>query len=179
MINISLHSEYILSVFGFKVTNTFLTSFLVTVILSVLGFVFYLARQNRRNIVLNGMKVLIFELLRFTDVVTQNRELSKRVLPLIATFFLFIVAANLLALMPGFLGSFFVRTSEGNLPVLRSPNSDLTTTVSLALVSVFSIQFFSVKAFGAGGYLRRFINFSNSIRFFLGFFERYFCVCFF
>ncbi len=171
MINISLHSEYILSIFGFKVTNTFLTSFLVTVILSALGFVFYLAKQNRRNIILNGMRILIFELLKFTDTVTQDRELSKRVLPLIATFFLFIVTANLLALMPGFLGSFFVRTSEGNLPVLRSPNSDLTTTVSLALVSVFSIQFFSVKAFGARGYLERFINFSNPIRFFLGFFE--------
>ena len=171
MINISLQPEYILSVFGMPLTNTFLTSVLVTALLGVLGVIFYLKKQNHKNIAVNGVRILVFELLKLADMVTRDRKLSKKILPLIATFFLFIVAANLLALIPGFLGSFFVRAPDGELSVLRSPNSDLTTTVALALFSVFAIQFFSLRALGAKGYIGRFLNFANPIKFILGFFE--------
>mgnify|MGYP000219916779 CR=1 FL=1 len=171
MINISLQPEYILSVFGIPLTNTFLTSVLVTIILGTLGVIFYLREKNNKDIIFSGMRVLIFELLKLTDVVTQDRKLSKKILPLIATFFLFIVTANLLELIPGFLGSLFISSSVGEFSVLRSPNSDLTTTLALALVSVFSIQFFSVQALGVKRYIERFFNFTNPIEFVLGFFE--------
>ncbi len=171
MINIGLQSEYILSVFGVSITNTFLTSVLVTVLLTVLGIIFYIKQQNHKSILINGMRILIFELLKLADMVTEDRKLSKKILPLIATFFLFIVTANLLELIPGFLGSFFINTPAGELAVLRSPNSDLTTTIALALVSVFAIQFFSMQALGARGYIGRFFNFTNPIKFILGFFE--------
>jgi len=172
MININLQSEYILSVFGIALTNTFLTSVLVTIILGILGFIFYLKKQNHKNIIINGIRVLVFELLKITDTVTQDRKLSKKILPLITTFFLFIVTANLLELVPGFLGSFFIRTSSGEtFSVLRSPNSDLTTTIALALFSVLAIQFFSLQALGIKKYLGRFFNFTSPIKFILGFFE--------
>jgi len=171
MINIGLQQEYILSVFGTDITNTFLTSILVTVLLGIFGIIFYLKGQNRKNIFINGMRVLVFELLKLTDMVTQDRKLSKKILPLIATFFLFIVTANLVELIPGFLGSFFVSTPAGEVSLLRSPNSDLTTTVALALFSVFAIQFFSIGALGMKKYVERFFNFTNPIQFILGFFE--------
>ncbi len=171
MIKIGLYPEYILSVFGISVTNTFLTSLLVMVILGIFGVIFYLKRNNHKNIIIDGMRILIFELLELTDTVTQDRKLSKKILPLIATFFLFIVSANLLALIPGFLGSFFINTPAGHFSILRSPNSDLTTTVALALFSVFSIQFFSMQTLGLKRYIGRFLNFKNPINFILGFFE--------
>ena len=171
MINISLRPEYVLSVAGVPITNTFLTSVLVTATLGVLATIFYAKRRNNGNVAINGIRILIFELLKFTDMVTRDRKLSKKILPLVATFFLFIVSANLLALIPGFLGSFFVKTPAGEFSVLRSPNSDLTTTLALALFSVFAIQFFSVRALGAKQYIKRFVNFANPIKFILGFFE--------
>jgi len=171
MINIGLRSEYVLSVFGLPMTNTFLTSVLVTILLSVFGLVFYLERNSHKSVVVNGMRILVFELLKLTDVVTEDRKLSKKILPLIATFFLFIVTANLLELIPGFLGSFFIEVDGVKAAVVRSPNSDLTTTVALALFSVFSIQVFSLQALGARGYLKRFLNFGSPIKFVLGFFE--------
>lgn len=171
MINLSLRPEYIISVLGLPLTNTFLTSVLVTVLLGVFGAVFYLKKQNHKNIAINGIRILVFELLKLTDMVTGDRKLSKKILPLIATFFLFIVTANLLELIPGFLGSFFLTVPEGRVPLLRSPNSDLTTTVALALFSVLAIQFFSWRTLGAKGYARRFFNFANPIKFILGFFE--------
>ncbi len=171
MINIGLQPEYILSVSGMSLTNTFLTSILVTVLLGILGIVFYLKKQNHKNIFINGMRVLVFELLKLADMVTQDRKLSKKILPLIATFFMFIVTANLLALIPGFLGSFFINTPAGEFSVLRSPNSDLTITVALALFSVLAIQFFSLQVLGTKKYIGRFLNFTNPIKFIIGFFE--------
>ena len=171
MINIGLQPEYILSIYGISLTNTFLTSVLVTTLLGIFGIVFYLKKQDHKNILINGMRILIFELLKLTDMVTEDRKLSKKILPLITTFFLFIVTANLLELLPGFLGSFFIKTPAGEFSVLRSPNSDLTTTVALALFSVFAIQFFSLQALGTKKYIGRFFNFTNPIKFILGFFE--------
>lgn len=171
MINIGLQSEYILSFFGVSLSNTFVTSVLVTVILGIFSLIFYFKKQNHKNFIINGIRVLIFELLKLTDMVTQDRKLSKKILPLIATFFLFIVTANLLALIPGFLGSFFIETVDGKLSILRSPNSDLTTTLALALFSVLAIQFFSLQALGIKKYIGRFFNFSSPIKFILGFFE--------
>jgi F-type H+-transporting ATPase subunit a len=171
MLKIGLRSEYILSFLGLPITNTFFTSILVTLILSFIGIVFYLKREDQKNIIIEGLRVLVFELLKLTDSVTQDREFSKKILPLVATFFLFIVTANLLALVPGFLGSFFIQTSQGKLPFLRSTNSDLTTTLALAIFSVLSIQFFSLKVLGVKRYLGRFFNFSSPVKFILGFFE--------
>ncbi len=171
MININLQSEYIFSFFGFLITNTFLTSILVTIILSFLGIFFYFKKRNSNNLFIKAMRVIIFELLKLTDLVTQEREMSKRILPLISTFFLFIVTANLLALIPGFLGSFFVNFQSEKVSLLRSPNSDLSTTIALALFSVLAIQFFSLSKLGFKSYSKRFINFTNPIKFILGFFE--------
>jgi len=171
MINVGLQPEYILSVLGIPVTNTFATSILVTVILVIFGIIFYFYRNNHKNIIIDGMRILIFELLKLTDMVTGDRKLSKKILPLITTFFLFIVTANLLELIPGFLGSLFIITPRGEFSVLRSPDSDLTTTIALALFSVFAIQIFSLRTLGVKKYVRRFFNFTNPIKFILGFFE--------
>jgi F-type H+-transporting ATPase subunit a len=169
--NIELKPEIIFSAFGFPVTNTFLTTVLVTLILTLVSLIFYFRGQNSRNFFLSGFRILVFNLLKLTDEVTNDRKITRQILPLIATFFLFIVTANLLALIPGFLGSFFVKTSAGNLPLLRSPNSDLNTTVALALFSVVATQFFSIRILGAKKFLSRFINFTGPIKFVLGFFE--------
>ncbi len=174
MINIELKPEYVLSVLGLNITNSFLTSLLVSLILIICALIFYSQRSNKKsqNIISKILTIFIFELLNFTDKITGDRELSKKILPLIATFFLFIVGANLLALIPGFLGSFFIKTTDGQqLPILRSPNSDLTTTLALAIISVVSIQYFSFKTLGAKMYIKRFIDFSGFIKFILGIFE--------
>lgn len=171
MINIDIRPEYVFATFGLDITNTFLTSVVVTALLVILGLIFYLRKDSQRSALINGIRTLIYELLKITDMVTKDRELSKKALPIISTFFLFIFTANLLALIPGFLGSFYVETPAGILSVLRSPNSDLTTTVALALISVLAIQVFSVRALGAKRFVKRFLNFSGPVEFILGFFE--------
>jgi len=170
MLFIGLKPEYVLSLFGISITNSFLTTILVTVFIFLLVILFKVSgeKSNFKEI----SRVIIYELLKLTDLVTKDRELSKRVLPITATFFIFIISANLLALLPGFLGSFYLKNPSGqSLPVLRSPNSDLTTTLALSIFSVLSIQFFSVKALGLKKYIKKFINLKGPLNFFIGFFE--------
>lgn len=171
MLLIHLQPEYIGNVFGFRVTNTFITSVLVTSLLTVVAVGSSFHTAGKRNILSEALRVGVWELLLFIDSITGNRSFSKRIFPLIATFFIFIGTANVIALIPGFLGAFYVHTSEGTVPLLRSPNSDLTTTLALALYSVAVMQLFSISVLGPGGYISRFISFVSPIRFVMGFFE--------
>jgi F-type H+-transporting ATPase subunit a len=170
---INLQSEYVLSLFGILITNTFLTTLIATVLLIGLGAWYYTRRHFNENthVILKGWHIVVFELLRLADTITGSRQLSKKILPLVATLFLFIFCTNLIALLPGFLGSFYVNTPDGPASLLRSPNSDLTTTLALALITVVAIQYFSIKAHGAIGYIKRFFNLRGPIQFILGLFE--------
>lgn len=170
MINIGIQPEYIVNIFGVGFTNSFLTTLVVTAILGILSLLFFVSDSKKRFFA-STLSVLVFELLKLTDTVTKDRKLSRKILPLVATFFIFIVSANLLALIPGFLGSFYLETPDGIVPILRSPNSDLTTTLALAIFSVIAIQFFSLKTLGFKKYISRFFNFKSPLGFILGFFE--------
>ncbi len=169
-LNISLQPEYVAAIGSFGITNSLVTSLAVTSLV-VVGVMVAGARKNRKSFVVRAMRYFLFELLKLSEMVVGNRKRAMVVIPLVATFFIFIVLANLLALVPGFLGSFYVTTAAQRVPLLRSPNSDLNTTLALALVSVAAAQYFSLKQLGAKLYLRRFINLSGPLRFFMGFFE--------
>jgi len=171
-VNIGLTPEYIGSIVGIPFTNTFFTTVIVSVLLIALAVWFWLAdAHEERFLSTEALRVLVYEFLKLTDTVTKNRALSKRILPLVVTFFLFIVTANLLALIPGFLGSFYVQTANGPIALLRSPNSDLTLTLALAVVSVIATQWFSVRILGVKKYIARFLDFKNPVAFVTGFFE--------
>ncbi len=173
MINISLQPEYVLNVFSFVITNTFLTSLIVSFLLSVSGILFYIFKHKDENkfILLKVWHIVVYELLQLADNITQDRELSKKLLPLVSTLFLFIFFTNLIALLPGFLGSIFVTVGADSVSLFRSPNSDLTTTLALSIITVGSIQYFSISALGFSGYRKRFLNFTGIVPFILGFFE--------
>jgi len=113
------------------------------------------------------------------DDVTGNRKQTYQFFPLIATIFIFIIVSNWLGLFPGF-GSigFFetVNSVSGEehtafVSFLRSANSDLNTTLALAMISVFATQIFGILALGVFKYGKKFINFSSPISFFVGILE--------
>jgi len=55
-------------------------------------------------------------------------------------------------------------------PLLRGSTADLNTTIALALVAFFAIQYFGFSTLGSP-YIKRFLNFSNPIMFFVGILE--------
>jgi len=170
-VNISIGAETVVRAWGFPVTNTLLTSVLVTLLL--LAGVF--AGRSRLGTFASRARlagtVVVWEILKLVDSATGSRSLSKKVFPIVATFFIFIVTANLIALVPGFLGSFYAYTDIGRVPLLRSPNSDINTTVALSIIAVLGVQYFAVRESGIRAYLRRFFDFRGPVRLITGFFE--------
>ncbi|MBC7226357.1 MAG: F0F1 ATP synthase subunit A [Thermoflexales bacterium] len=107
-------------------------------------------------------------------------ERAEKMLPLLITFFLFILVANWIELFPGFdtvgliehvhegeghavrhVGPLVFLTHEKGeytlVPYLRAANTDLNVPLALALISVFMTQVYGVQALG-WGYFYRFIN---------------------
>jgi F-type H+-transporting ATPase subunit a len=69
-------------------------------------------------------------------------EQTTRLLPFIATLWLFIVVANLCGLIPG----------------LHAPTSDLSTTLALAALVFVSVHWFGIRAEGFRAYLRHYLS---------------------
>lgn len=161
MVQINIYPETIAYLGGASITNTLATSVLTTLLLIV--FVVFFKPKF--------LKAFIYWIFKFTDKITENRTLTIRIFPLSATFLIFIGFANLLSLLPGFLGSLFVNVNGNHYSLFRSPNSDLNVTIALALVSVFGMEYFSVSILGIKKFFGRFFNFVSLSKFFVGLFE--------
>jgi len=173
MIKISLQPEYIFKIGSFNLSNTFLCNLITSFVLIVIAIIVRLKikKTPKTTSLQNIFESIIDFLLKLVKSVTGSQKLTEEVFPLIATFFIFIATANLFGLLPGFLGAFFVNINGEKIPLIRSPNSDINTTLALALISVFSIQYFGIKNLGIKQYLKRFFNFTNPVKLILGFFE--------
>jgi F-type H+-transporting ATPase subunit a len=55
-------------------------------------------------------------------------------------------------------------------PIFRAGTADLNTTIALALISVFAIQYFGIKSHGLK-YFQKYFNFKNPVNFYVGILE--------
>lgn len=165
MPEISIKAEPIFHILGFPVTNSFLTSTIV-MLLTILICIFYY-RQSQRYIkkgfyyVIKFVVNAIFSL--FESVLAEKTHIF---FPILFSFFFYILLQNWFGLLPG-VGSILYH----RVPLLRGNSADLNTTIGLALISVFLIQYYSIKYLGIKGYLQKFFNFTNPIMFFVGILE--------
>ena len=160
--------------FGSTVTNSILTGILASVVILLL--VFWLTRSIKmkpgKN--QNFAEWLFSGVLSLTEGITGgNRKEALLILPLGATFFLFIIVNNWLGLVPG-VGSIgyneIVDGHEVFVPIFRAANADLNTTLALALISVGATQYYGLRKLKLG-YLKKYINVSSPINFFAGILE--------
>ena len=84
-------------------------------------------------------------------------KLVSKVFPLLATFFIFILASNLFGLVPG-VGTIgfgekngFLSIHEMEMPLLRPANADLNLTLSMAAVFMIFWLIWSLQGLGVGG----------------------------
>lgn len=155
-----------LPLFGTEVPNTLPTTFLAMLILLAIALAYRLSlRQAERTGRRSGLALLIESIVEAGYGVVENiagKEYAPAFFPLIATFFLFILIANWLGLLPGVgsIGMWAEHHGERVLvPFLRAANADLSTTLALGLVSVIAAQYFGFR-FQGPRYLRKFFNFS-------------------
>ncbi|HOX30216.1 MAG TPA: F0F1 ATP synthase subunit A [Candidatus Paceibacterota bacterium] len=146
---------------GLVITNTFFWTLTITAML--IASMVFIFREPRLvpTRTQNFFEFIIESLMGFTDSITGSREKTQEIFPLAATLFLLIWSVNLIELVPG----------VGVFPMLRSPSSDLNFTIALAVISIVSVNYYSIKHLGIGKYLGKFFNFKNPIQFFVGILE--------
>lgn len=192
---IVIKPDILFSIGSFQVTNTFLCTWIVIVVLFVLVF---LARR-RREMVPRGFQNFaewaVESLLNLVEGVAGKTK-ARKFLPLVATLFVFILFCNLLDVMPGvdtigtihspvqspmnlgFLHLLFGNDTSSLTPWFRPPTTDLNLTFAMALVVVVVCQVVGFATLGAGSHLTKYFKFkelvtrpTGLIEFFVGLIE--------
>ena len=156
---ISLASQILFHIGIFPVTNTILTSWIVTAILLFSGLTVGLNYKKLPSSIQQVWE-MVYEYLEELAVSIAG-EKGKDYVPLAITFFMYILLNNWLELIPG-VGSIEANVMVNGVktftPIIRSATSDLNTTLALAIVSIFSTQFFGIEASGVLKHLKHFFN---------------------
>jgi F-type H+-transporting ATPase subunit a len=124
----------------FHVGTTVLTTWLLMALLA--GLAFFGTRRlsvHSPTRLQTGLEGTALALRGAIEAVAPEHAI--RLLPFIGTLWIFIVAANLIGLVPG----------------LRSPTGDLSLTVALAVLVFLSVHWFGVSIDGLTGYLRHYL----------------------
>lgn len=171
-LHIALSAERIFTLWGIPITNTLITEWVVMVLV-VLGA---LTIGGGPKVIPGGVQNFfeaIFEfVLNYMEQILGSRALAVRFFPLIASIFIFIAASNLFDFLP-IVGSILVHSSiRGEyVPLFRPVNTDLNTTLALAIVAVFAIEISGIVILGTLKYASKFFNFSSPLNFVVGVIE--------
>ncbi|HBB76091.1 MAG: ATP synthase F0 subunit A [Candidatus Levybacteria bacterium RIFOXYA1_FULL_41_10] len=160
----SFASEVIFFVGSFPVTNTFINTIFVDLVLVSLIVLIHKKKislipgrlQNVAELIIGGFYNL-------TESIAGDR--TSKIFPFFMTFFLFIVIANWSGLIPGFTTVGIVQDENHLIPIIRSTTTDLNTTLALALISVAATHIMSIRALGLKAYIGRFISLSPILLF--------------
>lgn len=157
-IHVALAAEQLGTLWGIPITNTLIMSWIVLAILISLAF--FVSRKPK--MIPGRVQLLLEEIVtgvhNFMRETLENDSVARRYLPLLCTVFLFIATANLIEFTPG-IGSLGFWHGEEFVPLLRSMNTDLNVTLSLAIIVVIAIEIAGIMALGVFRYAGKFINF--------------------
>ena len=192
--NISIAPDAIFPIFGFQVTNTLLGSVLAGIIL-ILVFVLGTRKQE---LIPTGMQnaieaLVVFLLDLINGVVGGDRSRARKFFPLVASFFFFILVANLIDVLPGVdtigqidakaiaaipnhaqpvLGFLlFGNISNAIIPWIRPATTDLNLNLAMAVIAIVTAQSFGFATLGPRQHLSKYFNFRGPIDFFVGILE--------
>lgn len=139
----------------FFVSNTMLSAWLTSAVILVV----FLVAARRPSLVprrlQNLCEMIIEALLNFVEGVA-GKEWGRRLFPVVATIFLFVLLNAWMALLPTY-PSFVLHDQYGETDVLRSAATDMNMPLALALVSFVFVEFYGFKALGFS-YLGKFVR---------------------
>jgi F-type H+-transporting ATPase subunit a len=152
-----LAAPTVLHLFGLPITNTILAGWFTVIVMVVFSFV-----VTRRMKIVPGRVQAIFEfllvwMLELCQSVAGEKN-GRRFFPVIVTIFLFVIFNAWLSLIPGF-GSITI----GHHELIRGANTDVNTTLAIALVSFVFVIFYGLKD-ARMGFVRQYLNFGPFFR---------------
>lgn len=169
--HISIAAEPLFEIAGFTVTNSLLSSIFTSLVLIIIAITISLIVKLRPS----RFQAIIEEFLMFILNLAESGggKAARQFVPLTLTMFFFILLSNWIGLLPGFGSILIKKVVHGeveSIPLLRGATADLNTTLALALVAFFSIQFYGISK-SKLGYVKKFINITNPLNFFVGILE--------
>jgi F-type H+-transporting ATPase subunit a len=170
---ISIKPEVIFHIYDFPVTNSLILAWIVIISFFFIAKKYYNDSQSVKksgffyffNFMVKGIYSLFESILG---------EKTKYFFPLLLSYFLYIILQNWFGLLPG-VGSLTALIYEHgeyiHAPIFRGANADLNTTFVLATLSVFMVQVYGIQFVGFKNYMKKYVNLTNPINFFLGILE--------
>lgn len=148
----------------FKITNSLFTSFVVSLV--ILIFIFFF--RKKISLIPKGFYNFFESVIEaFYNFVLENLpEKGKKFFPLIFTIFFYIFLNNLFGILPIISG---VKIGQDQ-HLFRSTFSDINMTIALAICTMIIVHLLSLKELKLT-HLKKFLNFSNPINFFIGILE--------
>jgi F-type H+-transporting ATPase subunit a len=133
-----LEKDVVFTLFGIEVTATVVATWGMVAVLGLLGIY---AGRNLQERPSRWQAVVEWGLGALDGLVQEmTGENSRRYLPLVATIGIFVLAANLMAVLPG----------------VEAPTAAISTPAALAVIVFFSVHYFGISELGLAGYLRTF-----------------------
>lgn len=151
-----------LGITEFAVTNTMLSAWFASIVM----ILFFVLGARKKSLVpgrFQSIVEMMFEgILNFSTGVLGS-EMSRRVFPVVATIFFFVLFNAWLALLPFYQFLGFVSDGEIKVHLFRSAGTDLNMGLALALVSFVFVEFWGFRVNGVG-YLKKFFAFGSLFR---------------
>ena len=169
-IEVVLKAENLGTLFGFPITNSLVMTVILSTIL-IVGAYFIGRRFTLKPSKLQaGMEWLFEKAFNYVSETLESESLARKMMPLLATIFFFIIIANELEFFPG-VGSIGLIKNNVFVPLLRTPTTDLNTTIALAIVAFLMIEITGVLSLGVLKYGKKYINLKSPIGFAAGIIE--------
>jgi F-type H+-transporting ATPase subunit a len=168
---VSIAAEKVFTLFGYlPVTNSLLTTWIVMGIVIVIAYTATRKMQKVPHGMQNVFEMIVETFLGLIESVTNDRKKALEFFGYAFTIFFFILFSNWMGLVPG-VGAigFGVGTTEF-VPLFRAGSSDLSFTIALALSTILYVQYMGFRHLHLG-YLKKYLNFSGPIQFFVGILE--------
>lgn len=165
-LHISLAAEKIFTIAGFPITNSQLTSLVVSVVIILLALAVRFTVALRPRGFYNAVESVFESLINLIEQVIGSREQALRFFPLLTTLFIFILLNNYAGLLPG------VGSIEYNgVHLFRGGTADLNTTFALAIVAIGAVQYYGLRELGALNHMGKYFTIKNPIFTFVGLLE--------
>lgn len=159
-LHIALASERLFEIWGFPITNTIITMWVVIGVLLVFGFLVGRGLRLVPSKVQVAVEMAYEYVFGYVEQTLGSRKLATRYFPLIATIFVFILVANLFGAFPIF-GTVLVEHDHHLVPLFHAVNADLNTTLALAIISFLVIELSGILTLGVLKYGSKFVNFNG------------------
>ena len=175
---ISIVAEPIFHIGSFAVTNTLFTSWIVVIILVIFSYIISVTVRNNTTKIpgklQNAVEAALDKFLDFMTTIAGDRATAIKFLPICGTIFFFILISNWLGILPGVGSLGFYEVEESHkvfVPLLRSVNSDINTTLALAFIVVTFSHIVGFVVIGAKKHMAKFFRLTSPIDFGVGLLE--------